>query len=133
MIKDKSLWVAVGLLLLAVAAFHTQIASSLQSIGIGSVATYRFVYLNTYDYPNLTQQPASVSWSYTANHNIGTTTGICTTNISLFNLDEYVSELDAPTSNHDYPISQKYSSPSSQGLSIALCEITLPASYYNAT
>ena len=124
-------WVAIailGLLVVAIAIIHTQSLS----IGIGNVATYRFVYLNTYDYPNLSQQPSTVSWSYTANHNLGTTTGVCNTNIELFNLEEYVIELDAPTASYVYPISQKYASPG-QGVNIAICEITLPASYYNTT
>lgn len=125
-------WVAIailGLLVVAIAIIHTQSLS----IGIGNVATYRFVYLNTYDYPNLSQQPSTVSWSYTANHNLGTTTGVCNTNIELFNLEEYVIELDAPTASYVYPISQKYAAPGSQGVNIAVCEITLPASYYNTT
>ncbi len=125
-------WVAIailGLLVVAIAIIHTQSLS----IGIGNVATYRFVYLNTYDYPNLSQQPSTVSWSYTANHNLGTTTGVCNTNIELFNLEEYVIELDAPTASYVYPISQKYAAPGSQGANIAVCEITLPASYYNTT
>ena len=133
MTKSPIIAVAIASLLIVILIFHSQITSNFQSIGIGGASTYSFVYLNTYDYPNLTQQPASVSWSYSANHNLGITTGTCNTNIELFNLNEYISELDAPTANFDYPLSQQYSSPSSQGVNIALCELSLPVSYYNST
>ncbi len=131
--KDISIWVVIGLLVVAIAAFHNQITASLKSIGIGNVATYRFVYFNTYDYPSLSQQPAAVSWSYSADHKLGTTTGVCNTNVEMFNPNEDILELDAPTAGFSYPISQMYATPSSQGVYIAVCEITLPASYYNTT
>ena len=131
--KDASVWIAVGLLLVAIAIFHTQLGAAFQSIGIGSAATYRFVYINTYNYPGLTQQPAIVSYTYSADHGLGTSAGTCTTQVEYFNLGEYLSELDAPTSTGTYPISQQYSSPSGQAVNIAVCELTLPAQEYNTT
>ena len=97
---------------------------------IGSAAAAPSVYINTYLYPSLAQQPATVNYQFTSSY--GSTSGSCQTQIEYFNPDETLLELDAPIGSN-YPISQKYASPSQQGVDIALCIITLPVQQTSTT
>ena len=92
----------------------------LYSIGIGSVSTYKFIYVNTYDYPNMTQQPAAVSWSF--NDPLGSISGICQTQNELFDLGYPVIQMNAPYANGQYPNIPTYTDSN-----ISLCAISLPS------
>lgn len=134
--NNKNVLIIAVLLVIAV-VFITQ--SKLLSIGIGGSPSYKYIYINTYDYPSMIQQPATVKYSFIGNDGISAS-GSCFTTISLFNPQIYLSELDAPVSVNPYipsPINQLYASPSSthqgQGNLISFCLITLPAQQLNNT
>ncbi len=106
---------------------------SLKSIFIGGAVSYRYIYVNTYDYPSMAQQPAVVKWSFSPN-GASASSGTCTTSLELFNSSLIMSELDAPvstssgTSTGIYPLSQAYVSTSMRNVNVnlALCLIQIP-------
>jgi len=104
---------------------------SLKSIFIGGAVSYRYIYVNTYDYPSMAQQPAIVKWSFSPN-GASASSGTCTTSLELFNYGSFIIELDAPvstlsgTSTGVYPLSQAYASASKQNVNLDLCLIQIP-------
>jgi hypothetical protein len=119
----------VLLIMLASIAILGLVALFPATIGIGapSQQIYRYLYFNTYNYPNLTQQAATVYYTY--NNSLSVTSGECFTNVMLFSIPSIL-ELDAPI-NGATPVYQQYSN-NFYG-NIAQCEIQLPVSNYNAT
>lgn len=104
-----------------------------ESIGIslGSAATSRFIYINTYDYPSMAQQPALVSWSFKeASGNLTTFSGSCNTQVEYFYIPG-ITQVSAPTSSGIYPNVPLYTY--SDGANIALCIISLPANTTSGT
>ncbi len=108
------------------------------SIYLGSASSYRFVYINTYNFPNMTQQSSAVSYTYSykdsgTKQKLKTLSGSCNTNIELFNIGSFVNEMDGGLLNGTQAINGKYSYPSQQNVNIALCLLRLPVSQYNST
>jgi hypothetical protein len=114
--------------LIAGALYYSGVLNSF----IGEASGTRYVYVNTYLASNLTQIPASVSYSYSANHGLGTTSGSCQTSITQFNPQVFVTELDGMYKGSTY-ITNAYAYPSQQNKNIAICQIILPAQQYNTT
>ena len=153
--KNSTIGILLVLILFVAIAIYSELTSQVtlitstlksifegipKSIGvpIGSVATYRFVYVDTYNYPNMTQQPATVSWSFekiSSNGGISAAVnGTCETQIEYFNVPG-VTQLNAPTSSGIHPNVPQYGY-MNNGTNLAICEISLPTSIlseYNTT
>ena len=108
--------------------------ATVETVNLGSSVAYKFVYINTYDYPGMQQQGATVNWTYVSSSGLGTTTGTCTTGSpSLFNPGN-VTEFDGPTTSSAYPLSDAYNYSSKQNVNLSQCEIsTIPVSSLNTT
>ncbi len=115
--------VVIGILLLIIVS----IGGHLFSIGIGSASTYAFIYVNTYNYPNMTQEPAAVVWSFS--DSAGSASGSCNTQVEEFNLGSSLQQLNAPYSSGQVASVPQYAY--SGDSNIAVCEIVLPSSVLN--
>ena len=97
---------------------------------LGSTIAQQTIYVNTYAYPSLAQLPATINYQFSSSYQ--SASGSCQTQVEYFNLGQTITEFDAPI-NGVYPISQKYVSPSQQGVDLAICIISLPIQQYNTT
>jgi len=125
--KNKIVLVIALLLLLIVLIGFGHIFSF---YNLGSTIAQQTIYVNTYAYPSLAQLPATINYQFSSSYQ--STSGSCQTQVEYFNLGQTITEFDAPI-NGVYPISQKYVSPSQQGVNLAICIISLPIQQYNTT
>jgi len=126
-IKNKiSLVIALLLLLIVLIGF----GHIFSFYNLGSTIAQQTIYVNTYAYPSLAQLPATINYQFSSSYQ--STSGSCQTQVEYFNLGQTITEFDAPI-NGVYPISQKYVSPSQQGVNLAICIISLPIQQYNTT
>jgi len=125
--KNKiSLVIALLLLLIVLIGF----GHIFSFYNLGSTIAQQTIYVNTYAYPSLAQLPATINYQFSSSYQ--STSGSCQTQVEYFNLGQTITEFDAPI-NGVYPISQKYVSPSQQGVNLAICIISLPIQQYNTT
>lgn len=132
--KKPIIIVAILLAILIIVGIH------LFSFSIGSAVASTYIYVNTYNYPNMTQEPASISWS--ANDSVGSASGTCNTNIEYISgVGEYITQINAPYYPEDnVPNHIPQYAYLSANTNISICEIALPSSllsqyapsYYNA-
>ena len=127
-IRENKIGLIIALLLLLIALIGFGHIFSFYNLG--STIAQQTIYVNTYAYPSLAQLPATINYQFSSSYQ--STSGSCQTQVEYFNLGQTITEFDAPI-NGVYPISQKYVSPSQQGVNLAICIISLPIQQYNTT
>jgi len=127
-IRKNKIGLIIALLLLLIALIGFGHIFSFYNLG--STIAQQTIYVNTYAYPSLAQLPATINYQFSSSYQ--STSGSCQTQVEYFNLGQTITEFDAPI-NGVYPISQKYVSPSQQGVNLAICIISLPIQQYNTT
>jgi len=127
-IRKNKIGLVIALLLLVIVLIGFGHIFSFYNLG--STIAQQTIYIDTYTYPSLAQLPATINYQFSSSYQ--STSGSCQTQVEYFNLGQTITEFDAPI-NGVYPISQKYVSPSQQGVDLAICIISLPIQQYNTT